>query len=172
MCGKVQAAQDLVLDLGRRADDVSVVLGEASHPHQPMQDAAALIAVDRAQLCPTKGQFAVTAHPGLVDHDVEGAVHGFDKVLLALDIHGRVHIIFVEIQVPTRLPQRCLADVRRIHDLVPGLVMLLAPEVLDDSADARRFGVPVDQAWAARLVDAEEVQLPAQPAVIALLDLL
>ncbi len=155
MQSQIQTTQDLVFDLVRPADDVGVVLGEAPHPHQPMQDTTSFVTVDCAQLRQTKGQFTVTARPGFVNHDVEGAIHGLDEVLLAIDIHGRVHVLPIEIQVPARLPQRCLADVRRVDDLIPSLIMLLSPKVLDDGANARCFGMPVDQACAALLVDAE-----------------
>ena len=56
-------------------------------------------------------------------------------------------------------------------DVVAALAVLLPPEVLDDLADERALGVPVDQARAAHLVHAVEVELLAELAMVAALDL-
>ncbi len=62
-----------------------------------------------------------------------------------------------------------------IDELVAVVVVLLPPEVLHDGAHAAALRVPVDQPGPVLLVEGEQVQLPAQAAVVAperLLDLL
>ncbi len=59
-----------------------------------------------------------------------------------------------------------------IEELVAGALVLGAPELLDPLANAGPPGVPEDQPAAAVLLDGEQVELLAEPAVIALLRLL
>ena len=61
---------------------------------------------------------------------------------------------------------------RRVQELVAVLQVLDAPEILDCQAHAGALGVPVDEPRAGFLVDGVQVELLAQLAVIALLDLL
>ena len=98
---------------------------------------------------------------------MEGAVHGFDVVFLALNVHGGVHPLAVEIEVAGRLPQLGFADVRRVDNLVAARVVFLVPILLDGSADAASHGVPVGQAGPSFLVKAEQVQVTDQPPVIS-----
>ena len=168
---EVEDPQDLGLDLLGRAEDVGVVLGEAAHAEQAVQGAAALVAVDGAELGPAQGQVAVGAHPGLVDLDVEGAVHRLDVVVLPVDVHRRVHAVLVEAEVARGLPEDLAADVRGVEDVVAAGPVALAPVLLDDGPDAGALGVPEDQAAAELLGGAEEVELGAEPAVVALLGL-
>ncbi len=104
MNAEIHRPNDLLLDLVRPTEDVSIVLCEASQPQQAMQDAAALVPVDGAQFGHAHGQIAIAAHRRLVYLDVEGAVHGPDEVLLAVDVHGRVHILAIEVEVAAHIP--------------------------------------------------------------------
>ena len=164
---EVDAALDLGLHLVRPAEDVGVVLREPAHTQQPVQHAGALVAVDGAQLGHTDGQVAVAAEGVLVHLDVERAVHRLHVVVLPVDVHRRVHVLGVEVEVAARLPERRLADVRRVDDVIAGSEVLLAPEVLDQSARASALRVPVDEAGTELLVEREEVQLAAESAVVA-----
>ncbi len=78
----------------------------------------------------------------LIDLDVERAIHGLGVVLLALDVHRRVHVFLVEAQVPGSLPQPGPADVRRENPLVAVFEVSLTAEVFDQDADHGAFGVP------------------------------
>ncbi len=69
------------------------------------------------------------------------------------------------------LPEVRPADVRREDDVVAALQVALAPVVLDEHADQPALGVPVGQPGADLLVEAEQVQLLQQAAVVAGLDL-
>ena len=61
---EVEQADQLVLDLVPRAEDVAVVLGEAPDAHEAVEDPGTLVAVDRAQLEEPQGQLAVAALAG------------------------------------------------------------------------------------------------------------
>ncbi|MBA7715224.1 hypothetical protein ES703_124265 [subsurface metagenome] len=88
MEGKVQAAQDLILNLVRATENVGVVLGETSYPQQAVHDARTFVTVDRAHFGPAEGQFAVASGLAAVYHDMERAVHRLDEKLVAVDVHG------------------------------------------------------------------------------------
>ena len=167
--GQVQAPQDLVLDLVGAADDVGIVLGKPPHPQKPVQHARPLEPVHRPELGVADGQVAVGAGTGLVDRDVERAVHRFQVELLALDIHRRVHPVLVEIEVAGGLPQSGPSDVRARHELVASVVVLPLPKGLDLVADPRPFRVPQDEPRPDRFIlDREEIELGAEDAVVPL----
>ena len=79
---------------------MGVILGEAPDPHESVEDAGLFVAVDRAELGPAAGQLPVGTGLGLVDHDVERAVHRLDVVRVAVDVHARIHVLLVESEVP------------------------------------------------------------------------
>ena len=137
-----------------------------------MQGATALVTIDGAKLAQAQGQITVAAQGRLVDHDVEGAVHGLEEVLLALHIHGRIHGVTVEVEVPAGLPQIGPSQMRRIDQVVAALAVQLAPVVFGNGANHRALGVPDNQAGADLLVDAEEAELASQAPVVPLLRLL
>ena len=169
---EVEHTQHLVFHLIGAAEDVGVVLGEAAHTHGAVQGAAALVTIDGAKLAEAQGQVAVAAQGRLVDHDVEGAVHGLQEVLLALHIHGRVHGVAVEVEVAAGLPQVGAADVRRVDEVVAALAVQLAPVVFGNGANHRALRVPDNQAGADLLVGAEETKLASQAPMVPLLRLL
>ncbi len=169
---KTEDLEDLIVDLLRWADDVSVVLGEAAHPQQPVQHAGSFIPIDGPELGPPQRQLAVGPLAVLVDHQVERAVHRPQVVVRLVDRERRVHVLLEEAEVARRLPEPGLADMRRIDQLVPVAQMLAAPEVLDGQSNAGAFRVPVHQARAGLLVHGVQVQVLADPTVVPLLDLL
>ena len=61
---------------------------------------------------------------------------------------------------------------RRVYQLVAVQPMLLAPKVLDDASRPRTLGVPDDQPRPGLVVDREEVELPSEESMVALLGLL
>ena len=154
------------------AEQVGVVLSEAAHTQQPVEHARPLVTVDRAQLRPAQRQVAVAARLSLVHQDGKRAVHGLEQVLHAIDVHRGVHAVAVEVPVAADLPEVDLGDVRRVDNVVAALAMLPPPEVLYRFPDDGALGVPVDEARAALLVSAEDIQLAAQLAVVTLLYLL
>ncbi len=163
---EIQHPQDLVLELVGAAEDVGVVLGEAPHPHETVQDARALEAVHRAELRPAIRQLAVAAQPRLVDGQVERAVHRLQLVLDVLDLDRRVHVGPVVLGVAARLPQIQPRDVGRVDEVVAAPEVLLAPVVLDLLADEAALRVPEHEPSARLVGDREEVQLAAEPAMV------
>ena len=59
--GVVEAAEDLVLDLLRRAEHVRVVLGDVLDAEQAVQRSAALVAMERRRLRKAHGQLPIAA---------------------------------------------------------------------------------------------------------------
>jgi len=68
------------MQLLRRADDVSVVLGKLPDPQKSVQNARFLMAMYGTQFEETQGKVAVAPQFRLVDDHVGQAVHGLDPV--------------------------------------------------------------------------------------------
>ena len=85
--GELQAVDDFVLDLLRRAEDVRVVLRESADAKQSVHHARALVAIDRAEFAQTHRQVAIAAQPVAVDQDVERAVHRLELVFGIVQLH-------------------------------------------------------------------------------------
>ncbi len=86
------------------AEVVGIILGEAAYAHQAVQYARTFITIDRALFGKAQRQIAIGTQLALVNVQVEGAIHGFQVVMLPVNIDWRVHIIFVESQVAAGLP--------------------------------------------------------------------
>ena len=82
-------------------------------------------------------------------------------------ICGEVHVVLVVLPVAAALPELAAQDLRRAHFLVAGLDVLAAPVVDDGVPDAHAPGVEEGEAGAL-LVEAEEVEVAADAAVVAL----
>ena len=159
-------AEHLFFELLGGAVDVRVVLGEVAHAEEAVQHAAHLVAVDTAQLCHAQRQVAVGAPAALVDQQAAGAVHGLHRVRLLVD-GGEVHVLFVVVPVAAALPELAAQDHRGADLLVTGAHVLGAPEVDHRVPQAHALGVEEREAGAL-LVEAEEVEVPADPPVVAL----
>ena len=163
---EVEHAAHLVLELLGGAVDVGVVLGEVAHAEEPVQHAGELVAVHLAELGDAQRQVAVAAPARLVDEQAAGAVHRLDRERLPVDL-GEVHVLLVVVPVARPLPELAAQDLRRAHLLVAGLDVLLAPVVDDRVPEAHALGVEEGEAGAL-LVEAEEVEVAAEAAVVAL----
>jgi hypothetical protein len=144
---------------------------KAADAEQAVHGAAALVAVDVAQLGVALGQVAVAARRGLVDEDVAGAVHGLEAVLGVVELHGRVHVFGVVALVAGDLPELAAHDVRGEDHIVTAADTFFAHPVFHGLADEAALGVPEDEAGAGDFLDGEEVELLAEDAVVAGLDL-
>src|SRR5512132_1106780 len=102
------------------------------------------------------------------------AVHRLDPEVLRTFVEREraVHVLAVLLEMPGPLIGPLVRDVWRVDERVAALVMDLAPPRLELLAHDREVREPKNQAGAKLLVDAEELELLAQDAVIALLDLL
>ena len=98
---------------------------------------------------------------------MDGAVHGLEPVFGVIELHGGVHVARVEALVAADLPEFAAHDVRRVDELVAAAEALVAHPVFHDLADDGALGVPEDEACAGELLNAEEVELLAQDAMVA-----
>ena len=90
---RVQLAGHLLLG----AVDVRVVLGQATHPGEPVHDAGLLVPVDGAELEQPQRQLPVGPAARPEDQVVERAVHRLEVVVRALQLHGREHAVRVPV---------------------------------------------------------------------------
>src|SRR5436305_1394035 len=74
--------------------------------------------------------------------------------------------------MPRALIDLLVRDMRRVDECVSALVMQPAPPALELLADDRKVGKPEHETGAKLVIDAEELELLAEYAVIAALDLL
>ena len=165
--GKVDAADDLVFDLLRRAEDVGVILGKAAYAHQPVHDARALVAIDRAQLAQADRQVAVGAKLILVNEDVERAIHRLHAVFGVVQLDRGEHVLGVEALVSAGLPELAARHVRGVHQRVAALQVLLAHPVFHLLADDAALGMPEDEPRSGQFLDGEQVELLAEHAMVA-----
>ena len=166
--GKVDAGDHLVLNLAGSAEDVRVVLRKAAHAQQAVHGSRALVAIDVAQLGQAHRQVAVTLRRVLVDQDVAGAVHRLQAILGIIQFHGGVHIARVKALMAADLPQLAAHHVGREDQRVAAPQAFLAHPVFHHLADDAALGMPEDESRAGQLLNAEEVQLLAQQAMVAL----
>ncbi len=167
-----QQVLDLLGRLLLRAVGVRVVLREAADAGQAVDDPGLLEAVDGPELEQPQRQLAVGATARPVDQVVHRAVHGLEVVVAALHLHGREHRVRVVRQVPGRLEQALLGDVRGADVLEPLLDVALADVVLHLALEHAALGVEDRQAGADLVGEGEQVELHAEAPVVALLRLL
>ena len=146
---------------------MGVVLRKAAHAQQAVHGSGALVAINVAQLGVARGQIAIALGRVLVDEDVEGAVHGLEAIERIVKLHGRVHVGRVEAFVAGGLPEIHARNVRRVDELVAAAETLVAHPVFHDLADDGALGMPEDEAGAGELLNAEEVELFAEDAMVA-----
>ena len=175
---------DLLRGLLRRAVGVRVVLREAAHAGQAVDDTALLVAVIVAQLVEAQGQLAVGAATRTEDQVVHRAVHGLEVVLLAclgdvailvalfVDEHGREHRVRVVGQVTRRVEETALGDLGRVHEVEAGRLVTVGHVGLDLVAQDSALGMEYDQAGADLLGEGVQVQLGAEATVVAALGFL
>lgn len=86
------------------AEDMSIVLGEASDPKQTVENPAPFVSVNCTELRPAQRQLPVRALPGFVSNDMKRTVHRFELILTAFQFQGRIHG-FVKFSVAALLPE-------------------------------------------------------------------
>ena len=101
-----------------------------------------------------------------------GAVHRLQPVLGVVQLHRRVHVLVVVALVAADLPQLAAHDVRGEDQIVAAPDTLLAHPVFHGFADEPALWVPEDQPRSGDLLDRKQVELLAQNAMVARLDLL
>ncbi len=159
--------RELLLHLVRRAEDVRVVQRHGADAAEPADDARLLVTVHGAELRDAHRQVTVAPELRRVDEDMVRAVHGPEDHLLMVEVHRREHAVAIVLPVPGDFVQVALGDVRRVDMLIARLALLPQDVLLEDSANRGAFGEPQGQSCADELVRREQLQLAAEPPVVA-----
>src|SRR5216683_3035017 len=167
--GEIDAGLDFRFDLRRHAENVRVVLRESADAEQAMKHATSFVAIDSAKFSEAHGKIAVTAELRFIDEDVARAVHGLELVVGLFDLDGAKHAFFVEICVAAGFPEVEAHDVRGKDEVVAALEQFVAEPVLDNLSNEAALGMPEDETGAGFLLNAEEVELDTELAVVAAL---
>ena len=169
--GEVEATCDLVLDLLRSTEDVSIILGEAADAEQAVHYAGTLVAVHGAQLSQAHRQIAIGLQRVAVDQDVAGTIHGLEAIFGVVEFHGVEHVLRVIAFVARGEKQLPARNVGRVHQGVAALQIFVAHPVLHFFADDAALGVPEDQPRARQFLNGEQIELLSQRTMIALFGL-
>ena len=123
-----------------------------------------------AELAVAQRQVAIAAQVRLEDQHVAGAVHRLERVVALLRLR-REHVLAVVLPVAGFLPQALVEDLRALDFLVARVAVDAAHVLLDLLPDRPALGMPEHDAGR-HLVDVEQVEFLAEPAVVALFGLL
>ena len=123
-----------------------------------------------AELGHAQRQIAVAVRARVEDLHVAGAVHRLERQRLVLGLE-REHVLAEFFPVPGQFPKGAI-DQLRAPDLEVARGLEPAPEIgLDHAVEGPALGVPEDRARRL-LLEVEQVELLAQPAMVAPLGLL
>ncbi len=168
---KVQYPADFHFHLIRSAEQVGIILCESPHSHEAVEDPGPFVPVDGSKLAITNGKISITSQVRLIDHDVVRAVHRFELVLAALQLHGRKHVFPIIIEVPAGFPKIKAGRMRGVDQVVPVTNMLLAPKVFNQQADRGSLRMPEHETRADVILYADQVQFFPHFSVITTLNL-
>ena len=160
---------DLVLDLLRSHEDMGVVLGEAAHPHQPMQLSGFLMAMHQPEFAHAQGQIPIGTGLGCINQNAARAIHGLDRIIFPVD-HRGIHIVFIVIPVSGSLPQAPVEDDRSGDLHIARFCMDLSPVIQQGIFQNHPLGQKERESRAG-LVHHEQAQFPAQLSVVTLFGL-
>ena len=118
-----------------RAENVSVVLCEATHAGQAVQRACCFVPVQRGEVCKAQRQLARRARHRVEDEAVRRTAHRFERkaaaalfalaaVAVARAADNGVHVLFVVVPVSGDLPETAIEEERCAH-----LVVALPPQL-------------------------------------------
>ena len=139
---------ELLLDLVGAAEEVRVVLREATYTRQPVELTALLVAIDRTELSQTLGQVTIGVRAeSLEDLTVVRAVHRLEHKLFALLRRGDgAEGVCTVLSPVTRGDVELLrADMWRDNLLIAELLLDLLEEVLQTQAELRTARQPQGQ---------------------------
>src|ERR1035437_3708044 len=164
-----QEGLDLVLELIRAQVDVGVVLNEVADAGQAGQRAGALVSMQPAEFGEAQREIAVGAQLALVDERALGAVHRLEAEGLALGLQHE-HAVLIVGPVARLLPELLVDQHRRGDFLVAAAVLDLTNRGFESPPQALAIGMPKGRAGA-DVVEAEQVELDTEVAMVALLGL-
>ena len=166
---EIHAVFHFLFDLRRHAENVRVILSKSANAQQAMQHARTLVAIHRAQFRKPHRQIAITAHLRFVNQNVARTIHGLQLVIGFFDFDGPEHVVFIKIGVPAGVPQIAQHNVRSENQIVTALQLFIAQPVFNNFANQAALGMPENQAGPRLFLNAEEIELGAQLAMIAAL---
>ena len=150
---------------------MGIVLRELAGPHEAVQDTGLFVPVDGAQFKISQGQIPVTADLRFIDQHVGQAVHGLDPV--GLFIHfGEIHVFPVMIEMAGLFPQLGFEDLRSHDHVVAALQVFFSFPFLNQITQHHALGMKDDESRSRLVIHLEEIQFPAQTAMIPLFGLL
>src|SRR6516162_3923200 len=153
-------------DLVFRAEDMCVVLDEATDPHQPMQRARRLVPVAAAEFRQPQWKLAVAPETVAEDQHMARAVHRLDREHPIVAAFSDEHVLPEVLPVSRGLPQAAIEEQRPAHFLIAGRVESSAHVSFYCSVERPALRVPEDAAH--RLfAQMEQVELAPQPPVVA-----
>ena len=179
MLEELQAVQDLRFDLVSSAEDVCIVLLEASHPRQPSQGAAELISVQDSEVGELDRQLLVRVGFVLENQAVPWAVHGLQSLRLAwstavaaltrsVRVFQKVQVVLVVLVMARGLPQVDVVEIGR-HDLLEAsLAVLEAHELHELVVDLGAVWQEEGAAWREWTEEEELLVLPDDSVIATL----
>ena len=171
--GKIEAREDLVLDLVRADEDVRVVLRDVLHAQEPVQGSAQLVTVQGRRLGEAQRQVLVAAKPRAEEQHVPRAVHrlqGEPAVVLRMRAHPE-DVLLVVLEVPRGLVGLFVVDQRGLHFLVAAPCVLAPAQVFERVPDHHPLRMPERRARRV-LREVKQVELNAELAMVTRASLL
>ena len=167
---EVNGVLDLALNLVRGHKEMRVILREVADAEKSVQRTRELMAMHEPEFREAQRQIAVAVQLRAVDEHTAGAVHRLDRIVFLVDLGG-IHILTVVEPMSRGLPQLAAEDHGCADLLIAVAAMHLAP--VFQQLIAQDHAVRVEEREARPLLmDAEEVKLPAELAMVALCRLL
>ena len=146
---------------------MGIVLRNHAHAGQTLQHTRLLVTVHGAELEETQRQLTVRTPTRTVNLVMHGAVHGLQTIVAVVELHRREHTVRVVRQVPGRVEQVFLRDMRGAHVLETLSNMAGAHIIFHLALNHATLRVNHRQAGANILREREQVKLLAQAAVVA-----
>ena len=148
---------------------MTVVLDELADAGEARQRPRSLVPMKPAVLGVAERQVAVRTEPALVDERALRAIHRLERVRLTVDVEDE-HVVAVVVPVAGLLPD-AVAHEDRGRDLVVAVALLeLAHRAFERPPDPLALRMP-ERGTRRDVMEAVQVELDAEPAVVALLRL-
>lgn len=170
MLKKINAAQDLLLNLISPAENVRIVLLKSSHPREAGECPTEFISMQNSKVGESDRKLPVGVSLVLKDQAMARTVHrlealGFNPPLIL--ILEEVKVLLVVLVVPRDLPQVNITKVWRDDLLVPPPPVLIPHEFYELVVDYCPMGQE-ERASCSVLAEKEEVLLGAKSSMISL----
>src|SRR5688572_21059941 len=168
----IEAKENLVLRLIGRAKDVCVVHRETADAQQPVQCSRFLISIDVRDLRQADWQVTIASLLRAVDQNVHRAIHRLHPIPHVLVLpgptrHWRELVRLIERNVPRDSEQLLTGDVRRVHQLVPAVDVVVLDGAAEQPLHEGATRMPEDQPWTSNLLNREQIELFPDDSMVA-----